>query len=135
MKLQFVSSGDYQTYEVVDYRGPYHEQRVELWTHAWPLFDGGGRKRYNYTPEEYQKDVLSLVGYARFHWSPRPPVETMLEVARILNEDARKDWEQAYEKYPDAVEPWVPLCKGIAYWMGDGWTTVDLGEANPHMGV
>ncbi len=130
MKLKFVASGNYHTYEVVDYGGKYDERRVHIWTRAPPLVEPGGFKRFAYTEEEYQRQVLDLVGYLRFNWLPRPTQETMFEVARMLNAMARESWERAFEKYPDFVEPWSPLCKGICCWDSEAkdWVGVDLPE-------
>ena len=128
MDLQFVSSGSYHTYRVVDYGGPYDDCEVRLWTKAPPLVENGF-KRFAYTEEEYQREIVDLVGYLRFNWTPRPSQKLMFEVAQLLNAKAKVSWDRAYEKYPAFVDPWEPLCKGVAYW-DKGWIKVDL----PHMG-
>jgi len=128
MEFKFASGYNCNAhYTVVDYGKPYHGKRLGLYSVAPSL---EGPPKMNYTPEDYNRYVVDVVGYLYWEYSPTSPVP--VEFAREFNAESTAQHERFLEKmrtkYPnDTYTPDPPyMVKGVAYLLPEGqWVDSD----------
>jgi len=129
VEFEFISSGELgASYRIIDYGKPYHGKRVSIHSHAPRYCDAEGKPRFSYTPEEFERDVVGVVGYLRLESCLDGPLP--VEVAVAFNEAGRRKYERAKARHPDwDWGPWEPPAKGVAqYVVGEGWKLTPLEE-------
>lgn len=115
-------------YKVQDWGQDWHDKCVAFYSTA-PDYgaDGNGSRVWNYTEEEFKREVLDVVGY--LHWDGcafdgPPPIEW----AGQLNTMFKEQFDLARQRFPDLPEDDYFQLLGVAQLSpnGAGWIKTDL---------
>ena len=117
------------SWRIIDPGGPDDTRRVAIQHAAEGLYYPDGTKRpLNFTPEQYQREVVDGLGYLRFEGGNVDPMP--IEYAIAFNVQSKEQWDAALAKYPDMPSTWKTVCKGTMRWdiVNSGWIKTDLEE-------
>lgn len=130
MEINYISGYNCNShYAVVDYGKPHHNKRLGLYSVA-PRLDGP--PKLNYTPEDYDRYIVDVVGHLYWEYDPTTPVP--VELAREFNAQTVAQHERFLSKmrakYPN--DPYTPsppyMVKGVAYLVPESQWVDDDGD-------
>jgi len=127
IKFRFICSGDSASYEIVRYGHPDNGRRVEIQSRTYALYYADGRrvhKRYNYTIEQYMRQVVSVLGY--LHWECRSWEPLPEEYAHAFVAYSKANYEEGKARAirdrwydPQYWPEYEPTIKGVAQYVFD----------------